>query len=138
MMAHRRSRAFRISPAGCSRRAPFRSRRISRGSSTTHSANTPFRVCVCRKTVPVARVNGRLLWFEDTGGDGPAVIFSHGFLMDREMFADNIAALVPAYRCVSWDQRGFGRTGAVDTPFTYWDSARDLLGLLDHLGIERA
>jgi 3-oxoadipate enol-lactonase len=78
------------------------------------------------------------LWFEDTGGDGPAVVFSHGFLMDHDMFADNIAALVPAYRCVSWDQRGFGRTGPVDVPFTYWDSARDLLGLLDHLGIERA
>jgi 3-oxoadipate enol-lactonase len=78
------------------------------------------------------------LWFEDTGGDGPAVVFSHGFLMDREMFADNIAVLVPDYRCVSWDQRGFGRTGAVEAAFTYWDSARDLLGLLDHLGIERA
>jgi 3-oxoadipate enol-lactonase len=78
------------------------------------------------------------LWFEDTGGDGPAVVFSHGFLMDREMFAANIEALAPAYRCVSWDQRGFGRTGTVDAPFTYWDSARDLLGLLDHLGIERA
>jgi 3-oxoadipate enol-lactonase len=78
------------------------------------------------------------LWFEDTGGDGPAVAFSHGFLMDREMFADNIAALVPDYRCVSWDQRGFGRTGRVEAPFTYWDSARDLVGLLDYLRIERA
>jgi len=33
--------------------------------------------------------------------------------MDREMFAENIAALVPAYRCIAWDQRGFGKTGAV-------------------------
>ncbi len=88
--------------------------------------------------MPQARVNGRSLWFEDTGGDGPPVVFSHGFLMDREMFADNIAALAPDYRCVSWDQRGFGRTGPVAAPFTYWDSARDLLGLLDYLGIERA
>jgi 3-oxoadipate enol-lactonase len=88
--------------------------------------------------VPVARVNGRSLWFEDSGGDGPPVVFSHGFLMDREMFEDNIAALVPDYRCIAWDQRGFGNTGPVDAPFTYWDSARDLLGLLDHLGIERA
>jgi 3-oxoadipate enol-lactonase len=88
--------------------------------------------------VPAAHVNGRQLWFEDTGGNGPPVIFSHGFLMDREMFAANVEALVPAYRCVSWDQRGFGRTGPVDAPFTYWDSARDLLGLLDYLGIERA
>jgi pimeloyl-ACP methyl ester carboxylesterase len=88
--------------------------------------------------MPATRVNGQTLWFEDTGGSGPVVVLSHGFLMDREMFADNVAALVPAYRCVVWDQRGFGRTGPVDTPFTYWDSARDLLGLLDNLAIERA
>jgi 3-oxoadipate enol-lactonase len=36
-----------------------------------------------------------------------------------------------------------GRAGVRETefdgePFTYWDSARDCLGLLDHLGIERA
>lgn len=88
--------------------------------------------------MPEARVNGQTIWYDDSGGNGPPVVFSHGFLMDREMFAENIAALVPAYRCIAWDQRGFGRTGAADAAFTYWDSARDLLALLDHLGIARA
>lgn len=88
--------------------------------------------------MPFARVNGQSLWYEDSGGDGPAVVFSHGFLMDREMFAENVAALTPTYRCIVWDQRGFGKTGPVDAAFTYWDSARDLLALLDHLGIARA
>lgn len=88
--------------------------------------------------MPFAHVNGQSLWYEDTGGAGPPVVFSHGFLMDREMFAENVAALAPAYRCIVWDQRGFGKTGPVDAAFTYWDSALDLLALLDHLGIERA
>jgi 3-oxoadipate enol-lactonase len=88
--------------------------------------------------VPSARVNGQTLWYEDTGGPGPVVIFSHGFLMDRDMFAANVAALVPAFRCVTWDQRGFGRTGPVADAFTYWDSAHDLLALMDHLAIARA
>jgi 3-oxoadipate enol-lactonase len=88
--------------------------------------------------MPAASVNGQNIWYEDTGGVGPVVAFSHGFLMDREMFAANVAALVPDYRCITWDQRGFGKTGPATTPFTYWDSAQDLLGLLDHLGIERA
>jgi 3-oxoadipate enol-lactonase len=88
--------------------------------------------------VPRVHVNGQSIYYEDTGGAGPPVVFSHGFLMDREMFAENIAALVPAYRCIAWDQRGFGKTGPVDAEFTYWDSARDLLALLDHLGIARA
>jgi 3-oxoadipate enol-lactonase len=37
--------------------------------------------------MPFADVNGQRIRFDDSGGDGPAVIFSHGFLMDREMFA---------------------------------------------------
>jgi 3-oxoadipate enol-lactonase len=88
--------------------------------------------------VPHADVNGQRLFFEDTGGDGPPVVFSHGFLMDHEMFRPQVEELAPKYRVVTWDERCFGRTETDGEPFTYWDSARDLFGLLDHLGIERA
>lgn len=77
--------------------------------------------------------------YDETGPTGaPVVVFSHGFLMDRQMFAPNIAELNDAFRCVVWDQRGFGATGPVSRAFTYWDSARDLLGLLDHLEVASA
>jgi len=88
--------------------------------------------------MPFADVNNQLIRFDDSGGDGPAVIFSHGFLMDREMFAPQIAALAPEFRVIAWDERGFGETEFDGEPFTYWDSAADCLGLLDHLGIDRA
>ena len=88
--------------------------------------------------MPVAEVNGQRLRFEDTGGSGPPVIFSHGFLMDREMFAPQVKALSPEFRVITWDQRGFGETGFDGRPFTYWDSARDACGLLDHLGLDQA
>jgi pimeloyl-ACP methyl ester carboxylesterase len=88
--------------------------------------------------MPFAEVNGQRLRFEDSRGDGPAVIFSHGFLMDREMFAPQVDALAPEFRVITWDERGHGETEFDRQPFTYWDSARDCLGLLDHLGIERA
>lgn len=88
--------------------------------------------------MPFAEVNGQRLRFDDSGGDGPAVVFSHGFLMDREMFAAQVQALSPEFRVISWDQRGHGETEFDGQPFTYWDSARDCLGLLDHLGIETA
>lgn len=84
-----------------------------------------------------AEVNGQRLFFEDTGGIGPAVIFSHGFLMDHEMFAPQVAALSHEFRCVTWDERGFGATSATE-PFTYWDSADDALALLTHLEIDAA
>ena len=88
--------------------------------------------------MPFADVNGQRLRFEDSGGDGPPVVLSHGFLMDREMFAPQVQALSPEFRVITWDERGFGETEFDGGPFTYWDSARDCLGLLDHLGIDRA
>jgi len=88
--------------------------------------------------MPHAVVNDQRIYFEDTGGDGPAVVLAHGFLMDHEMFAPQVAALREAYRVITWDERGFGQTQYDGQPFDYWDSAADCLGLLDHLGIERA
>jgi pimeloyl-ACP methyl ester carboxylesterase len=88
--------------------------------------------------MPFADVNGQRLRFDDSGGDGPPVVLSHGFLMDREMFAPQVQTLSPEFRVITWDERGFGETEFDGEPFTYWDSARDCLGLLDHLGIDRA
>jgi 3-oxoadipate enol-lactonase len=88
--------------------------------------------------MPHARINGQNLYFEDSGGTGLPVILGHGFLMDHEMFAPQLAALVPEFRVITWDERGFGLTEFDGKPFTYWDSARDCLALMDHLGLERA
>jgi 3-oxoadipate enol-lactonase len=87
--------------------------------------------------MPTAAVNGTEISYADTGGDGPVVVLSHGILMDQTMFAPQVKALAPEFRVITWDQRGHGGTLARG-PFSYWDSARDLLGLLDHAGVERA
>lgn len=81
----------------------------------------------------------RNIWYDDTGGSGPVIVFSHGFLMDRTMFAPQIQALVPKYRCITWDQRGHGST-ATDRlyPFDFYDSAQDLANLLQLLKIKNA
>jgi 3-oxoadipate enol-lactonase len=84
-----------------------------------------------------ATVNGITVSYTDSGGDGPAVVLSHGYLMDSSMFEPQVAALAPDYRVITWDERGFGGTRAT-SPFSYWDSASDVIGLLDHLGIEQA
>lgn len=88
--------------------------------------------------MPFADINGQRIRFDDTGGDGQPVILSHGFLMDREMFPAQVEALAPEFRAITWDQRGFGETEYDGKPFTYWDSARDCLGLMDHLELEQA
>ncbi|GHF24164.1 alpha/beta hydrolase [Streptomyces morookaense] len=66
------------------------------------------------------------------------VVFSHGNLMDHRMWAPQIEALRGEFRCVVWDERLHGRTEDDGARHTYWDSAGDLLGLLDHLGVAQA
>ncbi|MBA3326859.1 MAG: alpha/beta fold hydrolase [Solirubrobacterales bacterium] len=88
--------------------------------------------------MPHADVNGQRLFYEDTGSGRPAVIWSHGLFMDRSMFDAQVQAFAGTHRCVTWDERGHGQTESTPDPFSYWDAAGDLLGLMDHLGIERA
>jgi len=87
----------------------------------------------------IATIHGVDIAYTDTGivDGGRTVIFSHGLLMDHEMFAPQIEALSGRHRIITWDERAHGSTRAT-TPFSYWDSASDLLGLLDHLGVETA
>ena len=88
--------------------------------------------------MPHATLNGQRLYYEDSGGQGDAIVFSHGLLMDHEMFAPQVEALRSTHRVITWDERCHGKTEATPDPFTYWDSAADLAALLDHLGVESA
>jgi pimeloyl-ACP methyl ester carboxylesterase len=88
--------------------------------------------------MPTTSVEGIDIYYEDTGGEGPVLVFNHGLLLDIEMYRPQIDALRDRYRCIAWDQRGFGRTGEVARPFTYWDSAKDALAVLDAAGVEEA
>jgi 3-oxoadipate enol-lactonase len=78
--------------------------------------------------MPRAAVNGIEISYADSGagagGDAPAVLLSHGYLMDHSMFEHQVAALAPEFRVITWDERGFGDTPAPG-PFSYWDSAAD-------------
>jgi 3-oxoadipate enol-lactonase len=87
--------------------------------------------------MPLLTTDAADLYFEDTGGDGAPVVLSHGLLMDHEMFEPQVAALRDEFRCITWDERGHGQT-TTEGSWTYWDSGRDLIILLDRLDIDRA
>jgi pimeloyl-ACP methyl ester carboxylesterase len=87
--------------------------------------------------VQVTLSTGATVGLTDSGGADQVVVFSHGLLMNHTMFAPQVAALRDAYRVVTWDQRGHGEAEHEGT-WSYWDSADDVLALLDHLGVQRA
>jgi pimeloyl-ACP methyl ester carboxylesterase len=87
--------------------------------------------------VQVTLPTGATVGMTDSGGDGPLVVFSHGFLMNHTMFAPQVEALRDAYRVVTYDERAHGES-LPEGRWSYWDMADDVLALLDHLGAERA
>jgi pimeloyl-ACP methyl ester carboxylesterase len=88
--------------------------------------------------MPHVDVNGQRLFYEDSGEGQTAVVFSHGYLMDHSMFDAQVEALKDDFRVIAWDERGHGRTETTSDAFSYWDSASDVIGLLDELGIDQA
>lgn len=67
-------------------------------------------------------------------GEGPAVVFSHGTLMDRTMFRPQVEELQDEYRVVAYDSRQ--RTDRWMGTYDLDDHARDCLALMDGLDID--
>lgn len=88
--------------------------------------------------MPFSTINDQNIFYEDSGGDGPAVVFMHGFLFDTTMFDEQVKALAPKYRCVRFDARAFGQTEWDGKAFTLYDTASDCIGLMDYLNIQQA
>jgi 3-oxoadipate enol-lactonase len=75
-------------------------------------------------------------WF---GGrkDRPTVVLLHGATMDHRMFDAQVDILAENYQVLMWDARGHGQSQPLVQPFTLQNCAKDLVALLDHLGIEQ-
>jgi pimeloyl-ACP methyl ester carboxylesterase len=77
--------------------------------------------------------DARLCYRDD--GAGPALVLVHGWLLDSTIWAAQVKAWSPRLRVLRLDRRGFGQSsGAPDLAA----DARDVVRLLDRLGIERA
>ena len=74
-------------------------------------------------------------------GEGPAVVFLHGFPDSREVWRYQVQAVADAgYRVIVPDQRGFGGASRPDGVEHYGIQAlaADIIGIMDQLGIDRA
>jgi 3-oxoadipate enol-lactonase len=81
------------------------------------------------------RCNGVELAVDDSGGQGPTVLFSHGLLYSRRMWDAQIAALRGRYRCLAYDHRGQGESAKPATGLDMDNLAEDAAGLVESLGI---
>ena len=86
--------------------------------------------------MPHLDVNGTRLYYEDTGGSGEPLVFSHGLLWSCRMFDPQVRALRDRYRCIAYDHRGQGqsdvsRMHTVDMETVYADG----VALVEKLGV---
>jgi pimeloyl-ACP methyl ester carboxylesterase len=62
--------------------------------------------------MPFLSIRGAQLYYEDTGGPGEPIVFSHGLLWNSHLYSRQIEALKGRYRCIAYDHRGQGRSTA--------------------------
>jgi len=86
-----------------------------------------------------ATVNGFRMNYKVEGPEGaPPVVLHHSLAMNLTLWDELTAALLPRYRVVRFDARGHGESEATKAPYTFETLAADVVGLMDHLKIERA
>ena len=73
----------------------------------------------------------------DVAGSGPAVLFIHGYPLDRTLWRHQVEHL-SGYRRIAPDLRGMGRSDAPDLGYSMGTYADDLGALLDALGVDEA
>lgn len=84
-----------------------------------------------------AEINGITVTYADVGS-GDALVLVHGHPFDRSMWRPQVERFGgPGWRVVVPDLRGYGETTVVPGKTPLEAFARDLVGLLDHLGLDR-
>jgi pimeloyl-ACP methyl ester carboxylesterase len=73
--------------------------------------------------------------YHQQAGAGPAVVLLHAGICDSRMWDPQWGTFPRTHRTIRYDQRGYGRS---PLPQGSWSDARDLIGLLEDLGIQRA
>lgn len=86
-----------------------------------------------------AALNGIEIYYEDIGNPTALpVVLIHGFPFTHEMWQPQITILENRFRAIAYDIRGHGKSSVGDGQYTIEFFVDDLIGLLNHLKIEKA
>lgn len=85
-----------------------------------------------------APVNGLEMYYEIYGEGQPLVLIHGGVLNIPLCFGAVIPELSRHRQCIAVELQAHGRTADIDRAMTLPDFAHDVVGLLDHLGLQQA
>jgi pimeloyl-ACP methyl ester carboxylesterase len=111
---------------------------------STARADTPrWMTCPLPPPMPdaashgVVPVDGADIYYA-TYGSGSPVILLHGGLGNSDHWANQVPALAAHYDVIAIDSRGQGRSTRTRAPISYDTMARDVLAVMDKLGVAKA
>jgi 3-oxoadipate enol-lactonase len=84
----------------------------------------------------IAKIEDIQIHYEDYG-EGPPLIMILGLGQDTATWAFQISDFSKHFRIILLDNRDSGKSSSCPETYTTETMARDTLGLMDHLGIER-
>lgn len=87
--------------------------------------------------MPIARCNGMELHYRERG-EGEPLILLMGLGADGSLWEDHASEYEKHFRCILVDNRGAGGSSKPEGAYSTEEMARDTLGLLRELNIERA
>jgi 3-oxoadipate enol-lactonase len=88
--------------------------------------------------MPYIQVRDTNLFYQERGS-GPLAVFLHGFMMDHTLWLNQISDLAATHRCVTIDQRGFGRSDPIAAEVLDLDDyVEDVAALVTGLGEQQA
>jgi 3-oxoadipate enol-lactonase len=87
--------------------------------------------------MPFVEVGDLRTHYALTGHQEPVVVFSNSLGTDFSMWDPQIAELGRRFRILRYDTRGHGQSSVTPADYTIEQLGRDVLGLLDSLGLDR-
>ncbi len=74
----------------------------------------------------VVESDGRRIYFDDTGGDLPALVLLQGFMASRGVWKWQVEAFSPRFRVITVDNRDAGESDPESAPYSMADLAGDV------------
>ena len=86
--------------------------------------------------MPKAKIGKIQIYYEEYG-KGPPLVMILGLGQTIATWGFQVSELSNHFRIIAFDNRDSGKSACCTGAYTTQDMARDVLGLLDHMGIDR-
>jgi non-heme chloroperoxidase len=91
------------------------------------------------RTGTIKANDGTEIFVKDTGGAGRAVVLTHAWPLNADVWDYQAAALSKSgYRVITYDRRGFGRSGKPAGGYEFNTFADDLAAIIEQTGVRDA